>query len=336
MLLIYYFCIGLGLFGLAVLSVKKFIAFAYKLNIIDIPNSRSSHFIPVARGGGLVISFFSELLIISLYFLGYLKFNIMCALSCAFFMSIIGFLDDLIKLSSKLRFVMQFVASLIAVALIVPLDFNSLISIGIFIVSVISLVWSINLFNFMDGTDGLAGCEAVCVLMIGSLLLYSTTNNTGFASCLFLISLIVAGFLCFNWPPAKVFMGDVGSYFLGFLIGISGLISHFCFEVSCVFWLILYSVFYFDATVTLLRRVISGQKWYVSHRSHAYQRLQNIGWQHKDILVGLIIINAALTLVALIAYYYKKLLPASGVILILLSIIYLLIELSERAHAKNI
>lgn len=324
------------MFGLAILSVKKFIAIAYKFNIIDVPNSRSSHFMPVARGGGLVIALFSECLIISLYFLKYLQLNIMLALSCAFMVSIVGFLDDLITLSIKFRFITQLIASLIAVSLIVPLNFNSLSSISIFFVSVVGVIWSTNLFNFMDGTDGLAAFEAVFVLMVCGSLLCLVSNNSGFGSCLLLISLIVAGFLYFNWPPAKIFMGDVGSCFLGFLIGISALISHFSFGVSLIFWLIIYSVFCFDATITLMRRFISGQKWYLSHRSHAYQRLQNIGWQHKNILFGLIIINSCLALVALVTYYYDMLLVAAFLILIFLSIIYLLIELSEMGYEKNI
>jgi Fuc2NAc and GlcNAc transferase len=131
-------------------------------------------------------------------------------------------------------------------------------------------------------------------------------------------------------------MGDVGSVFLGFLIGISAIISHFVFGVSCVFWLIIYSAFCFDATITLIRRFISGEKWYLPHRSHAYQRLQNIGWKHKDILYALFLLNVFLLSVGLIAYYYDMLFIAVELVFILLSIIYLFIELSEKKYEKSL
>ena len=334
-MLLYYCSIVLMLFVMSWLSVKKFISIASQFNIIDLPNNRSSHTIPVVRGGGIVISLLSELVIIGLYFLEYLNIRVMLALSCAFIVSIIGFIDDLIILPVKPRLLVQFVASLIAVALIVPLNIHSIISISIFIILMVGLVWSTNLFNFMDGTDGFAASEAIFVLTTASLLLF-LNNNIEFGCCLLLISIIIFGFLCFNFPPAKIFMGDAGSCFLGFLIGISAIISHFIFGVSLFFWFIIYAVFVFDATITLLRRFISGQQWYASHRSHAYQRLQNIGWQHSDILCGLILLNTCLIFIIFIAYYYNILLSASVLVLALLSILYFFIELRENKNEKNI
>ena len=326
----WYLFIALCLFGISILLVKKFITIAYKYKVIDIPNDRSSHTLPTARGGGVVIVLLSEMLIVVLYYLGHLQLNVALALSCSFIVSIVGFLDDLIKLSAKSRFVVQFVASLIAVFLILPVNSNNLISMSTFLMSVIFIIWSTNLFNFMDGTDGLAAVEAIFVLVVSGFLLYLVTGNIGFSGCLALIGVIVSGFLCFNFPPARIFMGDVGSCFLGFLIGISALISHFIFDISGIFWLIIYAAFCFDATVTLSRRIISGEKWYLSHRSHAYQRLQNIGWQHKKILYGLIVINCCLVVLACAGYYYDNLLAASCGVLILLSTVYLLIGSAQK------
>lgn len=334
--LLYQFLLGLALFVISNFSVKKFISIAYKFQIIDAPNNRSSHTVPTVRGGGVVIALFSELVIVTLYFLQYLNYQIMLALSCAFILAIVGFIDDLFNLPIKFRLPIQLIASLIAVALVVPINFHSITSLGGFIILVFSLAWSTNLFNFMDGTDGLAASEAIFVLAIGGLMVFLLADNSSFGFCLLLISSIIAGFLWFNLPPAKIFMGDVGSVFLGFLIGISAIISHFVFGVSCVFWLIIYSAFCFDATITLIRRFISGEKWYLPHRSHAYQRLQNIGWKHKDILYALFLLNVFLLSVGLIAYYYDMLFIAVELVFILLSIIYLFIELSEKKYEKSL
>jgi Fuc2NAc and GlcNAc transferase len=249
--------------------------------------------------------------------------------------SIIGFLDDLVKLTIKFRLLVQLLVSIVAAVAIIPID-NYLNILNIFLLSGASifLVWSTNLFNFMDGIDGLAGVEAVFVLSIGGGLLFIIANEPIFSGLLWAISCITLGFLWFNLPPAKIFMGDVGSYFFGFLIAVSALISHFIFNVSIVFWLIIYLAFLFDATITLVRRFLAGEKWYLSHRSHAYQRLQNIGWQHRDILYGLAAVNCWLLILAIFGYYngfiWSGIFALAG-----LTIIYLLIEFKIKIYEKN-
>lgn len=251
---IYGIC-GIFLTWLTNYFLHKYIIIANKYKIIDLPNNRSSHKLPTPRGGGVVVAIISQLTIILLYLLELLSGNIFLALSCSFILAILGFIDDLINLSIKIRLFFQFIISFIALLSILFIFFSPCgsqflglglrflraesLGLGLGALGILKLlgllfllVWSINLFNFMDGTDGLAGVEAIFVLCLGGILIYLITNNIHFSSYLFLISFIILGFLKFNWPPAKIFMGDAGSYFLGFLIGISALISHYIYGVS--------------------------------------------------------------------------------------------------------
>jgi len=136
--------------------------------------------------------------------------------------------------------------------------------------------WWINLFNFMDGIDGIAGMQAVFMLL-GGAGLAAWANPAAFTSPVWMLMLCVAvatmGFLLLNWPPAKIFMGDVGSTWLGFMIFALALLSIQAGWLSYAAWLVLTAVFVTDATVTLLTRMARGERWYEAHRSHAYQRL---------------------------------------------------------------
>ncbi len=138
----------------------------------------------------------------------------------------------------------------------------------------------------------------------------------------------VAGFLLWNWPRAKIFMGDVGSSVLGFLIAVFALAGEVWFDVPMLLWVILYGVFWFDATLTLLRRMAAGERWYAAHRSHAYQRLHHGGgWSHGRILGGTIALNAVLALIALWANVHREeLLWAVLVAFIALTVVYAMVE----------
>jgi len=149
---------------------------------------------------------------------------------------------------------------------------------------VIMLVWWINLYNFMDGIDGLACSEAIfitlgAVIVIGLMDWLSVLDIAAEAKVIELLLLILAvsvsGFLLFNWPPAKVFMGDVGSTFLGYTIGMLALISVEKDVLVLWTWLILGGAFLVDATLTFLRRFMSGRRWYEAHRTHVYQKVAN-------------------------------------------------------------
>ena len=142
----------------------------------------------------------------------------------------------------------------------------------------------------MDGIDGVAGIEAITTLGGASLILYLQGQNDWLALFGFLSS-CVAGFLVWNWPPAKVFMGDACSGFLGFTLGLFAIVTSLDDSINIWVWLILFGVFVVDATITLIRRVARGEKWYEAHRSHTYQILSRRYSSHGKVTLGVLITN---------------------------------------------
>ena len=136
-------------------------------------------------------------------------------------------------------------------------------------------VWWVNLFNFMDGTDGIAAVEALSVLASALVLLDFQISDSPILLFMLVVVVAILVFLFFNWPPAKIFMGDVGSTWLAFIIFALALLSIQAGWLSYSVWLILPALFVTDATVTLLRRMINGERWYQAHRTHAYQLIGN-------------------------------------------------------------
>ncbi len=152
------------------------------------------------------------------------------------------------------------------------------------------LVWVLNLYNFMDGIDGIAGVEVITVCM-GGALLYGLKGQSDLAVFPLLLAAASAGFMYWNFPPAKIFMGDAGSGFLGITLGILSLQAAM-FDASWLWaWLILLGVFIVDATYTLLRRLLRGDKVYEAHRSHAYQFASRHFGQHLPVTLGVATIN---------------------------------------------
>ena len=150
------------------------------------------------------------------------------------------------------------------------------------------LVWLLNLFNFMDGIDGIAASETIFVSCTGAYFswVYGLEN---LALILLIITASTMGFLFLNWPPAKIFLGDVGSGFLGLMLGVIAYISILNGMLAWI-WLILLAVFLVDSGVTLLRRILNGEKWHKAHCSHAYQHAAR-RWGHKKVTISVIIIN---------------------------------------------
>jgi len=284
-----------------ILSIIVFISFVltevirrYTLNknLIDIPNDRSSHTIPTPRGGGLSIV---VLFLFSITFIDTLSSDILFALlGSGLIIAIIGFWDDHNHIPAKWRLLAHFIASFWVLYWLGSFTefhiFNYNINLGFIGLVLVAflLVWLLNLFNFMDGIDGIAATEAIFVLCAGAFFswLYDLEN-------LMLIALMLSastlGFLFLNWPPAKIFMGDVGSSFLGLMIGIIAYVN-ISQGMPVWIWLILLATFLIDSGVTLLRRILNGEKWYEAHCSHAYQHAAR-KWGHKRVTISVIIIN---------------------------------------------
>lgn len=267
--------------------------------LLDWPNARSSHRVPTPRGGGLSIVVVFSLAVAVLYGRERLPFDFLMALAGALPVAAIGFWDDHGHVPARWRLLVQVVAA--AWALYWLGGFES-ISIGGSryelgwlgdLLGGFFIVWLLNLFNFMDGIDGIAGSEAITVALSAALLagLAPAGAALGSVESLLALAAATAGFLAWNWPPAKIFMGDVGSGCVGFLLGVFALHSALAGELSLIVWLILVGVFFVDATVTLLRRMAGGQRWYEAHRSHAYQHAALRLDSHGKVTLAVLAIN---------------------------------------------
>ena len=261
-------------------------------NFLDTPNERSSHTIPTPRGGGIA---FVIIFLLSLFFIKSLPTGIIWALLGSGILAAgIGFWDDYGQLSAKWRLLSHFIAAFWAlywlggVSALQIFGFDSITSWIGFGLIIFLLVWLLNLFNFMDGIDGIAASEAVFVACAGAY--FAWMLDLEYLTFI-LLSLAAAtfGFLLLNWSPAKIFMGDVGSGFLGLILGVIAYES-ILKGVSVWIWGILLAVFLVDSGVTLTRRFFNGEKWYEAHCSHAYQNAAK-KWGHKKVTISVILIN---------------------------------------------
>ena len=267
--------------------------------LLDIPNDRSLHTVPTPRGGGsaIVLVFFAAVAALTATNSVETK-NSIILIGCGALVALTGFLDDRQLLShARSRLALHFVAAVIAVSVFGGLPmlpvFGTDVSLGVFggILATTYLVWLLNLFNFMDGIDGISGAEVVSVCGAAAFLIHRTTHDYNIASLPLALAAATLGFLVFNWPPAKIFMGDVGSGFVGFIIGIFSLIAADSAGLLGWVWVILLGVFIVDATVTLIGRLFRKQKPHVAHRSHAFQHLALRFGSHKPVTIGVVAIN---------------------------------------------
>lgn len=287
-----------GLIGLSAILTNFIKKNATKFHLIDIPNERSSHLNPTPRGGGIaiIITFFFGL--VAVFIKDVVNYPIFISLLVGgSLIAAIGWVDDMKDISAKVRFFVHLLAAVFVMVMIgtvpkVPL-FEHMVTLEHlgYVICVLGIVWSVNLFNFMDGIDGIAAFEAIFVALGGAAILYFVGNEFYASVSLVLLAFSILGFLFFNFPPAKIFMGDVCSGFLGFTLAVyavgtsaAGIISPWC-------WMILYGVFFVDATVTLIRRLITGQKWYQAHSSHGYQILSRRYNSHRKVTLGVLSVN---------------------------------------------
>jgi Fuc2NAc and GlcNAc transferase len=294
--------IGVGsvlLFALIAASVLtgSIRRYALTANLLDIPNQRSSHTQPTPRGGGvaIVIVFLFSLPVLA--WMGLLSAQAMWAFwGAGACIALIGFLDDHQHIPARWRLLAHFTGAswgLFWLGGLPPLEFFGYsLDFGWFghLLGLLFLVWLINLYNFMDGIDGLAGIEAITVCL-GSVLVYLITDTPGLWEGPALLSMSVAGFLLWNFPPAKIFMGDAGSGFLGMVLGLMSLQAA---KISPEFfwcWIILLGVFIVDATWTLFHRILRGEKIYQAHRSHAYQYASRYYGAHRPVSLAIGLIN---------------------------------------------
>ena len=210
---------------------------------------------------------------------------------------LVGLADDIRSVSVTARLSVQFAAFAWCAWRLGPLPPVQIglvvadLGIAGSVLAVVGMVWFLNLYNFMDGIDGIAGIEAVSVMVFAAVLLATTGAGSSSAIFMLVASASVMGFLLWNWPPAKIFMGDSGSGFLGFCLGSAAWATIVEHRLSIWVWLILLGAFIVDATVTLVRRFLRGARLAEAHRSHAYQKLSRKYGSHTKVTLGILGVN---------------------------------------------
>lgn len=261
------------------------------IRILDHPNDRSLHSAPVSRTGGIAIcgSLFVGLMMLWLGFdIALLPRQVVYGVVI---IAILAIFEDRLGLSPLIRLCVQLGAALLLVSdgflmhgeLVPGVNLPSELAVSV-LIAVTMTLWLINLYNFMDGMDGFAG--GMAVIGFGALAgLGMLKGDMHFATAALIICTAVAGFLWFNFPPAKIFMGDTGSTTLGFLVAAFAIWASRAKIADLWLTLLIFSPFIMDASVTLLRRLVQGKPVWQAHRSHYYQRLVQIGWGHRRTVV---------------------------------------------------
>jgi Fuc2NAc and GlcNAc transferase len=269
-----------------------------KLGFVDVPNARSSHSLPTARGGGIaiVLAFFLSLLV--LYFYNLIESRLVDSLIFAGgAVALVGLVDDKFPLPAYARFIVHISAGIVAVLLIGGLPEAALSAwslhgklVGMSLAA-LAILWGINLFNFMDGIDGIAGIEAVFIAGAAAFLNWAVGGTAGVTAAMICLVAACIGFLIFNWPPASIFMGDVGSGFLGFTLVLLTVYASKKSRIPLEVWPILGGVFIVDATVTLVTRILRGDRWREAHHLHAYQHLARRMGGHRPVTLVVLAID---------------------------------------------
>jgi len=285
-----------GAAAVAALATRALLPLLPRLHLVDVPNERSSHARVTPKGGGIAV-----VLTIALAWLFVVPEAHWPVLALAVLLAVMGLWDDIAGLPAGLRLVLQAIAVwaglrifegvLFFQGLLPPLADKAVVG--------LAWLWFVNLFNFMDGIDGIAGIETVAIaggVAVGLVLLGEGRGALAAA----VVAGAALGFLIFNWPPAKVFLGDVGSQPLGFVLGflLLGLAARGAWAAA----LILPLYFLADATITLLRRLARGEKVWQAHRGHFYQHAtQGLGGKHRPVVERVLLLDLALVALALAA-----------------------------------
>ncbi|MBU1643514.1 glycosyltransferase family 4 protein [bacterium] len=308
-------------FSLALTLAVRY--FANKKELLDHPNERSSHTMPTPKGGGLAIMAAFYAALCCLYFQTQIDEKLFFALLSALPVILVSLVDDLYPLSAKIRLAIQLLSAVVALYFLggidsVDLALFSLHGIWLNLVALLGIIWMTNLYNFLDGIDGYAGSEALFTGLAAFILF-------GNAPALF-IAVSAAGFLLFNWHKASIFMGDVGSAPLGFIFSV--FILYDAGTPHFLGWIMLLSLFWFDATLTLIRRARRSEKLSQPHKKHAYQRLNQAGFTHDKV----VLLAMGINLLIFAALYFTH--PESYLYLFL-ALIVLLYTLTKFIDTKK-
>jgi len=314
--------------------------YAIKRSLLDIPGDRSSHQVPTPRGGGVAIVLAFSACAAWFQFAGGLSSQCWLAvLGAGLITAAIGFLDDHGHIAARWRLLGHFAAAGSALLLLDNLPFSESFRAvglmwGLYLLAALFLVWMLNLYNFMDGIDGIASVQAISVCA-GASLLYYCTGHALLGVFVLPLAACVLGFLCWNFPPAKIFMGDAGSGFLGVVLGVLALYAGSVASVYFWAWLILMGVFIVDATFTLFRRFMRGEKIYQAHRRHGYQFAARRHGAHMSVTLGVMAINLCWLLPIGFLVVQSLLNPVLGVIIAYLPVLWLAVKYGAGAEESK-
>lgn len=298
---------------ISIISTAFIRKYSINNNLYDIPNERSSHRVPKPKGGGIPIVGLLIFTIVTLFFYNMINAEITLSMLIGLILvAVAGLIDDYKNLSVSIRVIIYLISALLSLYFIGGLEsafigeYSYYFGGAGYCIGVLFLVWLTNLYNFMDGIDGFAGVQTICVSIFCCFMFFMSSQYS-----LLIIMLCLAsstfGFLYWNWEPAKIFMGDVGSCSIGFFFGLLSIYTQNEEILSIGVWLILLAPFIGDATFTLLMRILSNEEWYRAHNSHAYQKLYRLGLSHHRLSLNLLLLNVLLIWpLAYIASTYKN------------------------------
>ncbi|CAI3788181.1 putative undecaprenyl-phosphate N-acetylglucosaminyl 1-phosphate transferase [Pseudomonas sp. MM227] len=310
--------------------------YALARSLMDVPNARSSHTVPTPRGGGVAIVLVFLAAISGLALWGMLESHVWLALfGSGALVAVVGFLDDHNHIAARWRLLGHFTAGGWALLCLggMPGVIGAVDGLAAlwWVFGLLYLVWMLNLYNFMDGIDGIASVEAICVCA-GACLIYALGGHAQLMWLPAVLAAAVSGFLLWNWPPAKIFMGDAGSGFLGLVLAVLSVQAAWTEPAYFWGWVILLGVFIVDATFTLLRRLLRGDKVYQAHRSHAYQYASRVYGRHLPVTLATASITLGWLLPWAIAVTVFGLSPVLGTFIAYIPLLWL----AFRYHAGEL
>lgn len=268
--------------------------FARARQIFDTPNERSSHSSPTPHGGGApLLAAFVIGLLLAAWLYGTWPQPFAALSVCALSLAVLGVIDDLRGLSVRWRLFAYGVVCLFSASMLLQGLGTGSVWWGsaLVIVAALILLWSLNLYNFMDGIDGIAALQAIFVCSSAAFLTWFAGQDDSYVRYCLILAAAHGGFLLWNRPPARLFMGDAGSVPTGFLLAALALLGAVQGQLNPLCWLVLAAVFITDASWTLGWRIATGQEFTQPHRSHAYQRLSRYWGSHLRVDMLLLAIN---------------------------------------------
>ena len=288
-----WFLLALSTILVSLAITRASIRYAHRRQLIDHPGQRRSHAVPTPRGGGIaiVVAVLMSMVGLAIIRNGSVGFSNSIALAGSIVLvAAAGWIDDHRGLAAGWRLLAHFLAASVLglpafLLLFADAGSNPALPwiIAAWLICGFALVWSINLHNFMDGIDGLLGAQALFVFCVLAWICYRD-GRVDEAQKIGLFAAATLGFMPFNFPRARIFMGDVGSGVLGLLVAVA--VFWQMAAVPSAFWagFIAGSAFVVDSTATLLSRMLSGRRWYSAHREHLYQWLVRCGFSHVQVV----------------------------------------------------